>query len=174
MNFQNQPIDYRIEKTAFFKIKSYVYSSRRSFVEYSSYAHWGVWPLVHITMGRDPATGRRKTAFGILAIGRVAVGVIPVGLLALGLFPIGWIAVGLAGALGQVAVGAIALGQLAVGLYFAIGQLAVGYIAVGQVAIGFYALGQIALGVHPYCVKFKDPVAWAFFRQYLPWLNPPP
>ena len=174
MNVQNQPIDYRIERTAFFQIKSYVYSSGLSFVEYSSHAHWGVWPLVHITLGRDPATGRRKTAFGILAVGWVAVGVLPVGLLALGLFPIGWVAVGLAGALGQLAIGAVAFGQLAVGPYLAIGQLAIGYIAVGQVAVGFYALGQIALGAHPYCMKLKDPVAWEFFRQYLPWLKPPP
>ncbi|MBE2181523.1 MAG: serine/threonine protein kinase, partial [Chthoniobacterales bacterium] len=48
-------------------------------MEYRSRATVFGWPLVHVAMGGDPATGRAATARGIIAIGDRAVGVVAMG-----------------------------------------------------------------------------------------------
>lgn len=171
-NLQNQPVDWKITETGFFTIKSFVYPTGLSYTEYTSHAQVGAWPLVHITLGRSPETGRRKTAKGVIAIGRIAFGVLPIGQLAIGLFPIGQLALGLGLALGQGAfsLGA-ALGQVAVAPLFAAGQIVAAYAAIGQLALGYYCLAQSAVGVHLWTLKVKDPAALEFFRHLLPFFN---
>jgi hypothetical protein len=171
-NLQNQTIDWKITETGFFTIKSFVYPSGVPFLEYTSHARVGAWPLVHITLGRSPETGRRKMAKGIIAIGRIALGVLPIGQLAIGVFPIGQLSLGLGLALGQGAFSAlVSIGQVAVAPVFAAGQIAVAYAAIGQLALGCYCIAQAAVGVHVWTMKVKDPEALEFFLNLFPFLK---
>lgn len=171
-NIQNQPVDWKITETGFFTVKSFVYPTGRSYIEYTSHARVGSWPLVHITLGRSPETGRRKIAKGVIAIGRIALGVLPIGQLAIGLFPIGQLALGLGIALGQGAFSLFsAIGQVAVAPLFAAGQIAVAYAAIGQLCLGYYCIAQAAIGVHIWTMKVKDPAALEFFRNLFPFLK---
>ncbi len=99
------------------------------------------WPLVHVTKGYDPLTGKRRVSKGVIAIGEIAIGVF---------------------ALGGLAVGGIAVGGLGLGV-FALGGLAIGGIAAGGIALGaaaavggvayslMYAIGALAHA--PYVVS---------------------
>jgi predicted Ser/Thr protein kinase len=96
-------------------------------------------PLVHVTWGIDPATGRQRVAKGIVAVGPVAIGVIAVGFSAWGLFPCGLVAGGFA------PVGIL----LAVG-FWAVGLAAAGFQAVGLLALAsWHAIGLVAAGPSP-------------------------
>ncbi len=108
---------------------------------------WGL-PLVHVTHGMDPVTGRPRMAQGIIAIGDRARGVIAFGGLAVGVV-----------AFGGLSVGILSFGGCALGLLAAVGGLAV---ALGGAAIGYLACGGGAWGTH----AFGDPVAMRFFE---PW-----
>lgn len=114
-------------------------------------------PLVHMTSGIDPATGRKRVARGFIAIGDVAVGVIAVGGVAVG---------GLA--FGGLALGVVALGGVAIGVLLGLGGGAVGYIAFGGMALGYYAYGGAALGAHALGGTAQDPEAAAFLDRLLP------
>jgi len=171
-NVQNQPIDWKITETGFFTVKSFVYPTGLSYTEYTSHARVGDWPLIHITLGRSPETGRRKVAKGVIAIGRIAVGVLPIGQIAIGIIPIGQLALGLGLAFGQGAFSLFAaLGQLAAAPVFAAGQIAVAYAAIGQICLGYYCIAQAAIGVHIWTMKVKDPAALEFFRNLWPFLK---
>ena len=122
-------------------------------------------PLVHITAGMDPATGRQKTAHGIIAIGGVAKGVVAIGGVARGLFAFGGLAVGVF-AYGGLALGLFSFGGLAMALVAALGGGAIAPIAIGGGAIGYFAYGGSATGVHVLSYAGSDPVASNFF---LPW-----
>ncbi|MFC1680038.1 hypothetical protein ACFL2T_07500 [Elusimicrobiota bacterium] len=167
-NLQNKPIDWKITETGFFEVKSFVYPSGDSYVEYTSHLRIAGFPFVHMTFGRSPETGRRKVAKGFISLGRIAVGVIPVGQLAAGVFPIGQAAFGIVFALGQAAFGWTALGQLAIAWSLAVGQLAVAQNAIGQLAVGGYCIGQAAVGEHIYTPKKKDPETLKHFQELLP------
>ncbi|MFO0868717.1 MAG: protein kinase [Pirellulales bacterium] len=104
------------------------------------------WPLVHIATGIDPATGRRRQARGIIAIGEQAYGLIAIGGQATGGLAIGGIARG-GIALGGVAMGGIAIGGVALGLLCAGGGIALGTVAVGGAALGLWVEGGAALGL---------------------------
>jgi hypothetical protein len=123
--------------------------------EYKSQAEFLGLPLVHIAVGVDPKTGRKRIAKGVIAIGDIAVGVFALGGVALG---------GLT--LGGVSLGVAALGGLAIGAGAALGGLAIGYVAVGGLAIGYYALGGLAVGAHALGEGTRDPVAVEFSRQW--------
>lgn len=92
--------------------------------EYRSRQHVFGLPLIHVTWGVDPFTGRARVARGVVAVGPIALGVV---------------------AIGPIAVGILAAGQLAAGIIFSVGQIAAAFWALGQVAIGgAWALGEIA------------------------------
>ncbi|NQV33447.1 MAG: protein kinase, partial [Phycisphaeraceae bacterium] len=126
---------------------------------------WGL-PLVHITRGTDPVTGRPRTARGIIAIGDQARGVVAFGGVAVGVVSFGGLSVGLL-SFGGCALGLLAaVGGLAVALGCAVGGGAVGFIALGGGAIGYLAYGGGAWGVHAFGGNASDPVATQFFE---PW-----
>lgn len=101
-------------------------------------------PVLHISRGVDPKTGKVPTAFGVIAIGRVAVGGIAVGGAAMGVLAIGGVSFGVMG-LGVVAVGVLAgIGGIALSLWFALGGLAVGFYAAGAWVIDAGFLGAEA------------------------------
>lgn len=166
-NLLYETIDYKIETTPLGTWKSFLGINGMLYREFTSHSHcWGL-PLIHYTYGRDPATGRRKLARGIFAVGRIAFGIFPVGQLAIGVMPVGQLSLGLLFGLGQVSTGFIAIGQVAIGLLAGVGQLAFGLVSIGQFAAGFYCLGQLALGVHEWTVRHCDPMAKRFFLKLL-------
>jgi hypothetical protein len=134
-------------------------------VEYKSRASILGLPLVHIAMGIDPRTGRKRIAKGVIAIGDVAVGVLAMGGVAAGGVAFGGVAVGVL-SIGGAALGVLAaIGGLAVG-GFAFGGLAAGAIALGGLAVGYYAFGGAAFGAHVVSGTIRDPAAMEFFN---PW-----
>jgi len=139
--------------------------SRRLSFEYRSQATLFGWPLLHVATGVDPATGRKRSAKGIIAVGTsprgvIAFGDVAVGVIACGIFGYGLISISVVG------VGVFACGSVAVGLLLAMGGVAVAPIALGGAAFGYYANGAIAWGVHALSPNVSDPVADAFFKPH--------
>ena len=122
-------------------------------------------PLLHVTAGQDPATGRERVAKGIIAIGGRAKGVVAVGGVATGGFAIGGISTGVI-TFGGVSCGFIALGGVATGFGLALGGLALAPIAMGGEAIGWWSYGGQSLGLHALGPDSRDPEAIEFF---MPW-----
>lgn len=116
--------------------------------EYKSVATWCGWPLLHITSGYDPETGRPRVAKGVVAIGSVAVGGLAVGGLSFGVLSLGGLSFGLGLALGGLSFGGLgAVGGIAVAAGIAAGAIAVaGKIALGALAVGPAAAGATAIG----------------------------
>ena len=123
-------------------------SSGRDF-EYRSEDELFGLPLIHITRGIDPNTGRHRVSRGIIAVGEVAIGVIAVGGFALGVIAIGGMGIGLI-TIGGVAVGVIALGALSFGLFFAMGAVALSL----MYAIGWSALAPHFIGANGFDASF--------------------
>jgi hypothetical protein len=166
-NVLRSDVEYVIQETANGIWRRYLYPNGRRFAEFKSYLNVGGLPLVHYTYGVCPQTGRRITAHGIIAVGRVASGVIAIGQLAVGLIAIGQLSIGLLIALGQAGIAPYCMGQLAVGLFFGAGQFATGQIAIGQFAYGNYVLAQIGFGKHVIDVHGVDEVAKKFFLGWI-------
>jgi len=98
------------------------------------------WPLVHITKGYDPLTGKRQVSKGIIAIGEIAIGGLAIGGLAIGGIAVGGMGVGVF-ALGGLAIGVIAAGGIAMGALVAVGAVAYSLMyAVGAVAHAPYVI----------------------------------
>ncbi|HSU54699.1 MAG TPA: serine/threonine-protein kinase [Candidatus Dormibacteraeota bacterium] len=135
--------------------------------EYKSKATLFGLPLMHIATGMDPATGKKRIAKGIIALGDIACGVFAFGGVAYGGLACGGLGIGVISFSGM-ALGLIAIGGAAIGLLFAFGGGALGPIAVGGGAIGYYACGGGAWGAHVLCAAVQDPAARAFFE---PWVK---
>jgi serine/threonine protein kinase len=122
-------------------------------------------PLLHVTSGIDPATGKARVSKGIIAIGGRAQGVIAVGGMASGGLAIGGLAIGIF-AFGGAAVGVFSFGGLAMALILALGGGSLAPIALGGGAIGYFALGGWAAGMHPLAANAIDPAAKEFFASW--------
>jgi hypothetical protein len=141
--------------------------SRKLSYEYRSRTTVFGWPLFHMARGVDPATGRKRSARGIIALGSSARGVIAfgdtaVGVIACGIFGYGIISVSMVG------VGVISISSVAVGLWWAVGGLALAPCAVGGLVIGYYACGQVVVGKYVMGPHLVNPIADAFFN---PWIG---
>lgn len=134
-------------------------------VDYRSKATLFGLPLLHVADGIDPATGKRRVAKGIIAIGGMAKGVLAIGGVAMGGIAFGGLTVGVF-TFGGLALGLLATGGLGVGLIAALGGLAIAPIALGGGAVGYYAFGGAAFGVHPWSSLGRDPAAEAFFGDW--------
>ena len=115
--------------------------------EYQSKRRFCGMPLLHITSGIDPDTGKRREAHGFVAVGGRARGIFAFGAVARGWFAFGGVAIGLV-AFGGVGIGVVSFGGLALGLLLAYGVLGLGTFAVGGLAAGYHAVGGLALGWH--------------------------
>ena len=122
------------------------------------------WPLVHVATGVDPATGRKRKARGIIAMGSAPLGVIAFGDYALGIIACGIFGVGVL-SLSVFSVGLIALGTVAVGCTLSMGGIAVAPIAMGGAAIGYLAQGALAWGTHALSPGLNDSFAQKFFSR---------
>ena len=109
--------------------------------EYRSQLEILGWPLVHITRGNDPLTGKPRVSSGVIAIGEIAIGIVAVGGLAVGGIAIGGLGLGIF-ALGGLAVGGLAIGGIALGVAGAVGGVAYSLM---------YAIGALAHA--PYVVS---------------------
>ena len=114
-------------------------------------------PLIHVAVGFDPTTGRRRIARGVIAIGDIAVGGIAIGGVSFGVVTLGGLSMGI-----------VALGGFSIGALLALGGLAIGGIAIGGAAIGYYALGGGAFGAHTWSGLGQDPEAVRFFSRWIP------
>ncbi|MDD5201068.1 MAG: DUF4019 domain-containing protein [Terrimicrobiaceae bacterium] len=137
-------------------------------LDYRSKAALFGLPLLHVTSGFDPVTGKARVARGIIAIGGVAKGVIAIGGAALGGLAIGGLAGGIF-AYGGLALGLVSFGGLALALCLAIGGGALAPVAMGGGAVGYYSYGGGVWGVHPCGANFYDAAGRAFFE---PWAVP--
>lgn len=178
-NLALSDIQYKTVETGWGKWKVYVYPDGKSYREYRTYFELLGRPFIHCTLGKCPETGARKTANGVIAVGKYARGIIAVGQFAMGIVTIAQFGVGLlllgqfgiAGALlAQFGLGVVGAGQVAIMVYFGMGQLATGYVAIGQVAVGQYALGQIGIGKYVWSKSVEHPEAVEFFRGLYSWL----
>lgn len=158
--------DYNVTETALGTWRRYLYPSGADFAEFRSHSEIMGLPLVHITRGICPETGRRMTAKGVIAVGRKAVGVIAFGQVSAGLLAFGQACAGIL-AVGQAAAGFIAVGQAAIAYHFGLGQLATGKTAVGQLALGGHVLAQAGFGRHVWSSSVRDPEAVSHFRALL-------
>lgn len=122
-------------------------SKRLASIEYKSKRRlWGM-PLLHVALGRDPATGKWRQARGFFAFGNLATGLFAFGGIARGLFACGGIALG-GIAFGGMGLGLISFGGLAVALLLGLGGVAVAPLAMGGVAMGWYSVGGVAVGMN--------------------------
>ncbi|HPD45620.1 MAG TPA: hypothetical protein P5279_04950 [Anaerohalosphaeraceae bacterium] len=159
-----EEVHYKVEVTRRGTWRRYGYIDGTSYHEFTSHASFCGMPLVHYTYGRNPETGRRRVARGIIAVGRLAFGLIAIGHASVGLIAVGQLALGVAFGLGQLGTGAVAVGQFAIAAGFGLGQFAAGYVAVGQFALGKYGLGQFGLGKYLWTMTRSDAEAKAFFK----------
>src|SRR5664279_5657157 len=137
--------------------------SRKLSYEYRSKATLFGLPWLHVALGVNPATGRKRRAKGIIALGTAPVGVIAFGDVAVGVIACGIFGYGLV-SISVVAVGVVALGSAAVGLWLAMGGVAIGPIAMGGAAFGWYANGAIVWGKHVIGPGVYDSLADKFFN----------
>jgi hypothetical protein len=165
------PIDYKFDESEFGTWRSHKTPEGSYYAEFRTHAEILGLPLVHITLGRSPETGRRVIARGVIAIGRMAVGVVGIGQLSLGIIAVGQLGLGLLLGLGQGTTGIIAIGQLALGVLFGLGQFTTGFIAIGQVAAGYYVLAQQGFGAHVVDMMHSTPEARQFFGRLIPGLR---
>ncbi len=136
-------------------------------MDYRSKATLFGLPLLHVATGLNPATGRKRVARGIVAIGDVAQGVIALGGVAMGVFAFGGCAAG-GFAWGGLGLGLFAFAGFGIGLIAAFGGCSLAPIAMGGSAVGYWANGGLAYGVHVISSNRQDPAAVHFFQ---PWAN---
>ncbi len=137
-------VEYKIDRTRFGTWRRYGYIDGTSYREFTSGASIFGMPLLNYTQGRNPETGSRRVAKGIIAVGQLAIGV--------------------AFGLGQLAFGTVALGQFAIAAAFGLGQFAAGYVAIGQFVLGGYGLGQFGFGKFLWTMHRTDAQAVEFFK----------
>jgi len=135
--------------------------SRNLSYEYRSKAALFGWPLLHVAVGVNPATGRKRSARGIITVGTA-----PRGVIAFGDVAVGVIACGIFGliSISVVAVGIVTCGSVAAGLVLALRGLAISPIAIGGATFGWYANGALAWGKHALSPRVYDPMADKFFN----------
>ncbi len=168
-NVLKQQPDYVISQSKWGVTRKYLYESGMLFREFKSHWKMGVLPLVHITIGINPETGKRLWAKGVIAIGRKSLGVIAIGQVSAGIIAISHLSIGVI-SIGQLAIGLVlAMGQVSVAGLFSAGQVAVGAIAIGQITAGYYALGQFAVGKFILSVSTQDYEAVSFFKSLWHW-----
>jgi len=125
------------------------------------------WPLLHVTRGVDPATGRRRVARGVIAVGDRACGVVAFGGIATGVFAFGAVGIGVF-AFGGLAVGLCVYAGFGLAALLAFAGGAVAPVAIGGVAVGWFACGGAAWGEFVSSPMRQDPQALALFE---PWVG---
>lgn len=156
--------EYLTEENRLGVWRRYSYPGGSTYSEFTSHSEFLGFPLIHITRGVCPETRRRKTAMGVIAIGRKALGLVALGQIAFGVISLGQACLGLI-AVGQAAGGYLTLCQGGFGWRLGAGQIVAGETAIGQMAAGRYVLAQIGVGEHVWSTETADPEAVRYFRS---------
>ena len=156
-------IRMELERVAGVSSKLSPEASRKLGYEYRSKTTLFGWPLLHVAMGVEPTTGRKRRARGIIAMGTAPRGVIAFGDVAVGVIAFGIFGYGLL-SISVVAVGVVAVGSAAVGLWLGMGAAVVAPVAIGGAALGYYANGAMACGAHVIAPGVSDPLAQKLFN----------
>ena len=119
------------------------------------------WPLVHITRGYNPLTGKQRVSKGVIAIGEIAIGGLALGGLAIGGIAVGGMGVGVI-ALGGLAVGGFAAGATAIGLAAAVGGLAYSL---------SYAIGVLAYAPQTTSLMNVNPELMNLLERFWTWIS---
>lgn len=164
-NLLLEEAEYKIEETNLGVWRRYGYINGTSYHEFKSHSSWMGMPLIHYTYGRNPETGKRVCAKGVIAVGRLACGIVAIGHASIGLVAVGQLALGVVLGLGQLSTGLAAVGQFGLAALFGLAQFATGYIAIGQFAFGRYVLAQMGFGKFVWSMKQADPEAIEFFKS---------
>lgn len=170
-NLLLKPVEFKIEETARGIWRKFLYEDGKLFQEFTSHETLFGMPLLHYTRGKNPETGKIKTARGVVAIGQRAVGGIAIGQMATGVIAIGQLAIGGMLGIGQASTGIIAIGQLAISMLFALGQAGVGFVVISQFGFGVFCLSQLAHGLHVIDTRDVSPVAMDFFSGFVQWFR---
>jgi hypothetical protein len=137
------------------------YLSTVSGFEYRSKFELFGWPLIHITRGYNPMTGKQRVSKGVVAIGEIAVGGLAFGGLAIGGIAFGGMGIGVI-ALGGLAVGGFAAGGIAFGLEAAVGSLAYSF---------SNAIGVLAYAPRTLSPMNADPEIMNFLERFGVWIG---
>ena len=129
--------------------------------EYRSKLELFGWPLVHVTRGYNPVTGKKRVSRGVIAIGEIAIGGLALGGFALGGIAVGGMGVGVI-ALGGLALGGVAAGGIALGLVAAVGGLAYSLT---------YAIGALAYARHTISLVNEDPELLNLLERFGAWIS---
>ena len=111
-------VKYKVDQTVWGQWRRFLYPDGRLFEEFVSHMTIIGLPLINITRGICPETGKSRTAKGFLAIGRFAYGVIAIGQVSVGVFAIGQASLSILLGIGQATVGLVAIGQFGGGIVF--------------------------------------------------------
>ncbi len=106
-------------------------------------------PLFHAAGGKDPFTGKKRTACGVLAVGQRAFGVVAVCQFGVGIVALAQFGVAALFGAGQFMLAPAAVGQFVPTVFGAAGQFAIGFWAAGQFAAGptDNIVGQTTVGL---------------------------
>jgi hypothetical protein len=162
-NLLFEPVDYKFEDSSFGTWRRFLHPNGNYYAEFRTHAEILGLPLIHITLGKSPETGRRVVAKGVIAIGRFAVGVVGIGQISAGLIAFGQLGLGVLWGMGQGTTGVIAVGQFALAALFGLGQISTGFVAIGQFAVGHYVLAQKGFGTYVWDMMQTSPDAHRFF-----------
>ena len=119
-------------------------------------------PLLHITKGINPLTGKTWVSKGIIAIGEIAIGFLAIGGFALGFIAIGGFGIG-AIAFGGLVLGLIAAGGISLGVFAAVGGIAYSLIyAVGALAHAQYVISPFRVDQEVFDIvgRFWSGIQW--------------
>jgi hypothetical protein len=162
-NLLLEPVDYKFEDSFFGTWRRFLPQNGNYYAEFRTHVEILGLPLIHITLGKSPETGRRVVAKGVIAIGRFAVGIVSIGQVSAGLIAFGQLGLGVLWGVGQGTTGIVAFGQLALAALFGLGQISTGFVAVGQIAVGHYVLAQKGFGTYVWDMMQTSPDAHRFF-----------
>lgn len=70
-NLLLEEVEYKIDQTNLGIWRRYLYPNGAGFCEFKSHATLFGLPLIHYTYGKNPETGKRVVAKGIIAVGRI-------------------------------------------------------------------------------------------------------
>lgn len=151
-------INYKLEKppkyeyvdTAFGTWTLYEFENGVKYRQYSSHIMVGEKPLVSITSGISPETGKMAVADGFVAIGQRAKGFVAIGQFASGYVSVGQFVTARVLGIGQFCVAPLGIGQFTLAVA-AIGQMGIAGTGIFQSAITFFGgLGQSILDLSQY------------------------
>ena len=132
--------------------KTFEFENGVKFKEFTSHMKFGDLPLISISSGMDPETGKMAIADGVIAIGQRSKGVVALGQFASGYLAVGQFVTGRIAAVGQFCLAPLSIGQFSIAVA-AIAQMGIVGTGIMQMGIAFFGgIGQMVLDVGKFLV----------------------